>query len=191
MVPSVLETKPHCFRWTQSWRNDRANLWGTSIQTDIVVILFNHQQRLCELRKEPFALCTSVIQLLLQWWGKDRAHFQTLAYFLVTLHLFLRKLFLLFETFSYFWSKKERDCPSVFSPQVIDMIIKNKLWNIPGIPKFIEENIARIDYPTSILRNQTLQTQVKLPVYSFCLIRGKHYFFFLYFCYMCTSINNI
>ena len=118
-------------------------------------------QRLRELRKEPFALWTSVIQLLLQWWGKDRAHFQTLACVLVTLHLFPRKLL---SHSSPLWNfllllcKKERDCPSVFLPQVLDMIRKNKLWNIPGIPKCIEKNRARIDYPTSILRNQTLQT---------------------------------
>lgn len=77
-------------------------------------------------------------------------------------------LLLLFETFSYFWSKKESvllttGSPSLFSPQVLDMIIKEKIGNISGILEY-RENIMRFEYLTSPLRNETLQTQMK-PLY--------------------------
>lgn len=80
----------------------------------------------------------------------------------------------------------------VFSPQVVD-IKKKKKWNISGIPTCIENTIMRIEYPPSTLINKTPQTQARLPVYSFCLLRGNHYFhtWFIFLLHMCISINNI
>lgn len=80
----------------------------------------------------------------------------------------------------------------VFPLQVTEKIIKKKLWNISGILKCIENTITRIDYLPSILRNKTLQIQAKLPKYSFCLLRGNHYFHTCFiFCYICIHPRTI
>lgn len=142
------------------------------------------------------------------WWGEDSAHFQILAYFLVALSLItpqLRGLTFLQNTpilsspplwnFLELPKAKIKDShieSLVFSPQVIEKVIKKKLRNISGIPKCTENTITRIDYLPSTLGNKTLQIQAKLPKYSFCLLRGNHYFHtWFIFCYICIHPQTI
>lgn len=69
--------------------------------------------------------------MISHWSGKDRAYFQTLAYLLVAVHLFPRRALSFLSSFlklsPTYEQKREGGGPSVFSPGVLGMTIKNKL----------------------------------------------------------------